>query len=340
MTKKYKACERWNGKQGTPEHDRFLADHQCSINYEGSAPAMEAIGVVETFTESVLNHKIRIVNFIGDGDSKSYHNVVTSDPYPGTIVKKLECIGHVQKRCGTRLRNLKKTCKDKVSVNGKEVLLLKPLTFKVINKLQNCYGIAILQNCQSGNVDAMRKAVGAVLYHSSQSREDVSQHMFCPVGVNSWCKFQVDIAKGTTTYIRKKGLPPNVRDKLIFIFQDLGREELLSKCMHGTTQNNNEALNGVIWQKCPKEVYVKQMTLEIGVCSSILNFNSGCSSIMKVLASAGCTAGYYTKTFCHNKEKRRLQKCNRKSDQLVQTQHKKLRAKVRDIWTPIPKRKD
>ena len=72
---------------------------------------MEAIGVVETFPESVLNHKISIVNFIGDGDSKSHH-VVTSDPYPGTIVKKLEYIGHVQKRCGTRLRNLKKTCKD------------------------------------------------------------------------------------------------------------------------------------------------------------------------------------------------------------------------------------
>ena len=133
---------------------------------------MEAEGVVETFNESVLIHKIRIVNVTGDGDSKSYHNVDTADPYPGTIVKKLACIGHVQKRCGTRLRNLKITCKDKVSVNGKEFLLLK----KYINKLQNCYGIVIRQNCQSGNVDATRKAVGTVLCRSSQSRGPESQH--------------------------------------------------------------------------------------------------------------------------------------------------------------------
>ena len=76
-----------------------------------------------------------------------------------------------------RLRNLKKTCKDKVSANGKEGLLIKPLTFNIINKLQNSSGIAIRQNCQSGNVDALRKAVGAVLSHSSQSREPESQHM-------------------------------------------------------------------------------------------------------------------------------------------------------------------
>ena len=77
-------------------------------------------------------------NFFGDGDTKSHPEVVAADPYPGTPVKKLECVGHVQKRCGTRLRNLKKLCKDKIIFNGKEVAVLQKLTHKCINKLQNC----------------------------------------------------------------------------------------------------------------------------------------------------------------------------------------------------------
>ena len=54
------------------------------------------------------------------------------------------------------------------------------------------------------------------------------------------------------------------------LFQDLSSKDLLRKCLHGTTQNNNEALNGIIWLKCPKEVYVERFTLELGVCSAIL----------------------------------------------------------------------
>ena len=198
-------------------------------------------------------------------------------------MKKLECVGHVQKRCGTKLRNLKKLCKDKIIFNGKEVAVLQKLTHKCINKLQNCYGIAIRQTCQTGDVNIMRKGVGAVLYHYSEASDPESQHQFCPEGGTSWSKFQSDKANGTTTYVHEPGLPVYLREQIKPIFQDLGSEQLLKTCVHGTTQNNNEALNGVIWQRCPKEVYVERWTLEIGVCSAILNFNSGSTAIVKVL---------------------------------------------------------
>ena len=90
----------------------------------------------------------------------------------------------------------------------------------------------------------MRKAVGAVLYHYSEANDPASQHQFCPQGGESWCKYQADLANGTTTYVHK--LPVYAREKIKTIFQDLGSEELLSKCLHVTTQNNNAALNGVI----------------------------------------------------------------------------------------------
>ena len=53
------------------------------------------------------------------------------------------------------------------------------------------------------------------------------------------------------------------RNALKPIFTRLSSPELLSKCLHDTTQNNNEALDGVIWKKCPKEVFVERQTLEV-----------------------------------------------------------------------------
>ena len=128
MSKTCKACRTWKSREGTSEYDRFLADHKCAINFEGSAGAMESTGVVQCFQESEDFHKVRIINFIGDGDSKSHSGVIKANPYPGTIVQKLECVGDVQKRCGSRLRSIKKICKDKVTVDGKSVLALQKLT--------------------------------------------------------------------------------------------------------------------------------------------------------------------------------------------------------------------
>ena len=76
--------------------------------------------------------------------------------------------------------------------------------------LHHCHindGIAIRQNCPTGDVNVMRKAVGAVLYHYSEAYDPASQHQFCPQGGESWCKYQADLANGTTTYVHKSGLP-------------------------------------------------------------------------------------------------------------------------------------
>ena len=44
--------------------------------------------------------------YVGGGDTKSHAEVVKSDPYPGIVMGKRECIGHVQKRVGSWLRKL------------------------------------------------------------------------------------------------------------------------------------------------------------------------------------------------------------------------------------------
>lgn len=50
---------------------------------------------------------------MGDGDSKGFEAALASKPYGDLVImEKLECVGHVQKRLGTRLRTLKTKMKN------------------------------------------------------------------------------------------------------------------------------------------------------------------------------------------------------------------------------------
>ena len=104
---------------------------------------MEPEGAVEIFKRSVEDNGLLYVQYIGGGDSSAFQTVVKSNPYPGKVIRKLECVGHIQKRVGSRLRKLKEKHKDRKG-EGK-------LTDKIINTLQNYYGMAIRNN--TGNVE-------------------------------------------------------------------------------------------------------------------------------------------------------------------------------------------
>ena len=88
---------------------------------------MEAEGAKRVFERSIKKHKLKYVEFSGDGDTKSYVNV--KDTYPSIEIKKLECVGHYQKRVGTRLRNLNEKEKG-LGGRGR-------LTDAAIDRLQN-----------------------------------------------------------------------------------------------------------------------------------------------------------------------------------------------------------
>ena len=49
--------------------------HIYRYNYKGSAEGMEAEGAKRAFARSIKKHKLRYVEFLGDGDTKSYVNV-------------------------------------------------------------------------------------------------------------------------------------------------------------------------------------------------------------------------------------------------------------------------
>ena len=155
-----------------------METHNCPINHEGSAGSMEAAGLVDCFINCIENRKLRYTHYIGDGDSKTYNEVLKNDPYPGIVVEKLECVGHIQKLLGSRLRNLKHTMKGPLT-DGKTLGGKDRLTDKVINKLQNYFGIAIRQS--TGNtVYQLKKAIGVALFHCSEAADLETRHQMCP----------------------------------------------------------------------------------------------------------------------------------------------------------------
>ncbi|EFN83912.1 hypothetical protein EAI_07688, partial [Harpegnathos saltator] len=80
----------------------------CQSNHEGSAGKMEIDSVIEMFKRSLSLYNMKYISYIGDGDSKTFKGLIDAQPYENTVVQKKECIDHVQKRMGTRLRNVKK----------------------------------------------------------------------------------------------------------------------------------------------------------------------------------------------------------------------------------------
>ncbi|GFW32620.1 uncharacterized protein TNCV_3678681 [Trichonephila clavipes] len=95
MSKVYRLCNSKNKELNTINN--------CT-KHVGSSGAMEFLGIYRIFELFVEMKKLQYVNFFGDGDSQGYASV--KDIYSKNTVAKYECIGHIQKRVETKLRNL------------------------------------------------------------------------------------------------------------------------------------------------------------------------------------------------------------------------------------------
>ena len=109
-------------------------------------------------------------------------------------------------------------------------------------------------------------------------------------------------------FVDKPGIPIVVRDLILPVFTDLSKPDLLKKCLHGKTQNNNECLNGVVVRKRIPKDFVGRKVLEIGICSAMIHFNAGATG------------------FCNSVMKKLCLKCDRKSSVATKNSRKRSRA--------------
>ena len=324
MSKECRLCLPWRGKERSPEFEEFWEGHQhaCHANFAGSSGAMDAAGLVTIFQRSVDKHSARYVEFLGDGDSKAHTRLVQEAVYGGVPVKKLECVGHVQKRLGSRLRSLKKRLGKTPLEDGKSIGGTGRLTDSRIDKLQVYYGKAIRQNTH--NIDSMKQAVMAI-WHHSKSTDENPDHDLCPPGAESWCGFQRDEANGTADYQHEYPIPEAVADAIYPTFEALSDESLLSKCLHGGTQNQNETINGMIWQRATKETHSSLPTVEVATFLAVAHFNDGARALEYVLKELGIVPGAHCRNACAKLDQRRLNQSRRKSTDEAKRRRKQLR---------------
>ncbi|GFU79845.1 uncharacterized protein TNCV_4313511 [Trichonephila clavipes] len=136
-----KGCDSWKRRKGSPTYKKWKILHvkECLKNHNGSAGMMETVGMVRIFQRSLSHRSVRYTSYIGDGDSKTFSSITASNPYGEDItVSKIECVGHVQKRMGTRLRKLKQMS-SKLS-DGKSIGGKGRLTDRMIDLITTYYG--------------------------------------------------------------------------------------------------------------------------------------------------------------------------------------------------------
>ena len=89
--------------------EEWKLKHVYKINHIGTAINMDPEGAKRIWERSIRKNKLRYTEFYGDGDRKGF--LAVKETYKGKKIKKLECVGHAQKRMGCRLRNFKKNIK-------------------------------------------------------------------------------------------------------------------------------------------------------------------------------------------------------------------------------------
>jgi len=294
----------------------------CTANHEGSSGKMEVDGIIEIFKRSVPQFDVKYKRYIGDGDSKTFTNLLQADPYDGNPkVEKKECVLHVKKRMYRRVKEgmksltqFSKTKKQFQKVNNNETeeheavpakrrkmkrdssvksVLAKvktlSLTNKLMIKLSTYYRLAILRN--SDSLEEMNKAVWATFFHLSSTDKN-PQHSYCPQGLTSWCeyqKFKAQNQQGTFTH------PPAFEDDtatiLKPIYEELSSNDLLERCLGKNNQNNHESFNHCVWNLVPKHIFVGKMALEIAILTAAYVLNEGFMPVLKIMETMGVTIG-------------------------------------------------
>lgn len=278
----------------------------CNHNYEGPSGGMEQESAKVTWGRSLARHKLRYTAMLCDGDSKALNDLNTKHkPYGDIEIQKLDCVNHVHKRMGKGLRNLRKT--SSVVKGG-----AAGLTDALITSLTDYYRAAIMKNTTSSKdpaeiteaVNKMKTEIVAGLYHTVEHENPDIQHQYCSV---DWCKYLQSKRDGTTLKPTKRNrLPFRYLSEMLPLYQRLSDPKLLERCVPGWTQNQNEAFNHTVWQRCSKEKYSSSKAVERAVSSAVLCWNIGGIGRRNLMNRSGIPAGFHTSKALLSMDTRRL----------------------------------
>lgn len=279
VNKKKKSKENFEAWQETVHAGK------CEANFDGLSGRMEAECAIRLWGRSE-DIGFRYTTFLSDGDSSAFTSVTKMNdgegPYSVKVVKE-ECVNHVKKRMGTRLRKLKDELKeDVVTKTGKvikrSVLSGKhQLTDKQIDAFQNYYGKAIKDSVGTDVTTMKLKAMSGFWHAISRDGEGNHHHVYCDP---SWCIFKHAVVNNEPmpshnimrNYLR---LEKKYEDRVRQVFFDLTTPALLERCLKGHTQNRNESLHSKLWIHVNKAKFAGQRRVRFMAQLTVLEHNIG-----------------------------------------------------------------
>ena len=185
--------------------------------------------------------------------------------------------------------------------------------------MQNYYGNALKHN--KGDMKSMKNSIKAIQHHMiiNESLPLEKQHLYCPKDANSLCKFWRDKLEGSSTYDDSKHLPEVFMEELDPIFTRLSKDDLLSRCLKGMTQNQNKAVNGQLWSKCSKIKFCGARKVCIAACETIMVFNTGAASKAVIMELCQITSGVNTMQAFRQQDRSRM----KSNSQKISTKYRK-----------------
>ena len=147
------------------------------------------------------------------------------------------------------------------------------------------------------------------------------QHQFCPK--DSWCRYWAD----NSNYSEASRLPSVFNLILNPIFSRLSNEDILGRCLKGLTQNQNEAINGMLWSVYPKTKFCGRSKVLLAVTDTVLKFNSGSGNKLPLLNSFGISPSRNMVQQLYQEDYLRIKNAESKVNIVNRIARRKLRAK-------------
>ena len=289
-------CIRWGEKrkEENPEiYKLWYESHKpnCQKNFSGSSQAMEPEAARIIWNRSVEKHQLCYSTFIGDGDSKSYQQVVNMDPYPLVPIHKEECLAHVSKRVKKSLCRIKKSTKAHAYIQHK---LPEPKAEYVSSN----YSTVVLQH-RGKSPAQMAKGLDTLLSHIS------GKHDSCPT--DSWCRWRKTATTSQPTPATTTNFTSQDIKKVREVFAIFATEDFSRHLTLGLTQNANESLHNTIWNFCPKAKYISPQSVRISTAIAVTCFNDGELSLYGLLSDLQLNPSYTSfRSLCRREQTRKL----------------------------------
>ena len=121
----------------------------------------------------------------------------------------------------------------------------------------------------------MQQSVLAVLYHSLMIEdEEEERHKYCP-SMEEKYNWYVYKNNGKRPRHQEYYLLPQYLPYLLPVVEKLSSKDLLKRCVFGFTQNANESLNSLVWERAPKDKNNSPSTTHFAAISAVVEFNNG-----------------------------------------------------------------